>query len=401
VTPKQYIAAQQSKNPRRRVRASDLSKDTIKRLEEVAKVTGHSSEKAFAKVDSVGDYGEYLLGLIREGLSRETLRLLEEGLIAVGEIGDQTPNAYTERVGAGCAILFNSGLRDFVYRVARAFSTRAQPKTLVGTQATVPIEETARVVAEIFWWFSETGMPFGPEYQIQPHQILFAHRLATAAEMFLLAHELSHAVSMITAGESSTEPGLSAAQVDEFMADGEGITIVLANIISGTNPSSMGPEWAYAGAEFALQIYAALEALGVEFAESHPPAAERLSFLRNFISENLGDSTSWDGIHQPAHTIDLVFQALTKTILNPSAEQEKFFRRAEEEIAKELIELLGRCSGGAVPDYATFYPEASAILNRGYSSRISRGSRKDYLQICPEYRNRRCVGRGLDCVPTI
>ena len=370
MTPKQYIAAQQSKSPRRPIRISDLPKDKIQHLEEVMKVTSHSSEKALAKVDSVGDYGEYLLGLIRQGLPRETLRFLEEGLIAVGEIGDQTPNAYTERVGAGCAILFNSGLRDFVYRVARAFSTRAQPNTLAGTEATVSIEETARVVAEIFWWFNETGMPFGPGYTIQPHQILFAHRLATAAEMFLLAHELSHATAMIKADGSSTEPALGTAQVDEFLADGEGIAIVLANITNRIGPSSMSPDWAYAGAEFALQISATFEALGARFVESHPPATERLSFVRNFTSENLPDSTSWDSIYQPAHVIDLVFQALTKTILSPSAEQADFLRRAEEEIAKELIELLNRCSGGAVPDYFTFSSEASAILNRGYSSRI-------------------------------
>jgi hypothetical protein len=47
-----------------------------------------------------------------------------------------------------------------------------------------------------------------------------------------------------------------------------------------------------------------------------------------------------------------------------------FFEREAQHIASEFENLLNRCTGGAVPNYVTFYMEAGNIFGRGYSHKV-------------------------------
>ncbi len=94
---------------------------------------------------------------------------METGWIAVGEVNNPAPDCYVERVGTeGYAIILQSGLCRLIYRVARIVATRFRAMGEEGPAQGAGIEETARLVAEVLWWFQETGQSFGPDYWARP-----------------------------------------------------------------------------------------------------------------------------------------------------------------------------------------------------------------------------------------
>lgn len=203
--PRRYIAEMKKRAaPQRSLTEPDLPPWAVSEWQE----SGHGVDDLIKSTKDV-DYAERLLSHLSPRLPVELRQLFAEGAIAVGEVKDPKPNAFTRTLGPGeYAIIFNSGLRDFIYRIARVLATRFVPRTT--SKEDEPqisdISDTARLIAEIFWWFQETEQAFGPRYSTTQQQVQIASLLATEAEILLLAHEIGH---VIDHGSKHSVPGFA------------------------------------------------------------------------------------------------------------------------------------------------------------------------------------------------
>jgi hypothetical protein len=142
--PAEYIEGLKKNYTKRAVTAENLSEQLIFEIQQ----SGHSVEKVLQEINQ-SDYAYRLLSHLDSRLPQKLRDLFAEGLIAVGEVGDPSPNAYVKSLeGEGYAIIFNSGLRDFLYRIARILSTRFLPQG--STEKAPDLIETARLIAEVF-----------------------------------------------------------------------------------------------------------------------------------------------------------------------------------------------------------------------------------------------------------
>jgi hypothetical protein len=90
----------------------------------------------------------------------------------------------------GWIVLIDHRLMVYFYKIARAMALRIQ----VGTEplSDHPLQFSADLVGEILEAVLTTGRPMGRDYPIEHSRRLFASNLATAAERFVVAHELAH-----------------------------------------------------------------------------------------------------------------------------------------------------------------------------------------------------------------
>lgn len=288
--------------------------------------------------------------------------------MAVGEINDPIPNARAKRLnGPAYAVLFNSGLPKFLYRITRALSTRFSVEAEESNRESVSFEEMCRIITDIFFWYVETGQAFGPSYPITKHQMMVASMLAVEAESFFLAHELGHIFNEIkTIAEGQSEHIIQLAWEDEFAAD----QFALDTFISSRNhkESPVPLDICYAGAEIAISIFAGLETVGVEFEGTHPPASERLSLLREHLRNRCADDKTYDNITGFAKPLDLVFENIIGALSSP--DWQDFLDRAANDVMMQIDSLLEDCTGGMVPDYATFRAAMPEIFERIASYRL-------------------------------
>lgn len=321
------------------------------------------------------DFGQYLYSQLSPRLPAELQQLFTEGFIAIGAINEPSPNAYVKSLGEdGYAIVFHTGLRDFIYRLARVLSTRFLPSSEDPTSHQAPpFPETARLVAEIFWWFQETGCAFGPSYEISDQQLMVANKLATEAELFLVSHEIGHVIADLPLDRAFIErialTTTDGDHRDEHAADAIAVRLAMDLFNAASTPTAGVVQLRYAGVEFALRVFATLETLGFRFHGTHPSASSRLTFIRAEVRRLVANEQAWDGVTLLARGIESLFDEMA-TIMRRPAEHESFFVHAAEAVVRQLVDLLEKCTGGFVPDYMTFYQDAGAVFAQGYSHRL-------------------------------
>ncbi len=327
------------------------------------------------------DLAERLYRAIRRRLPLGVQKMVNRGQVALGAIYDNRPAAYVVTLGhLSFAVVLHSGLVHFLYRVIRALCTRV---TVVRSgqpdpAATVDLHETARIIAEIYWWYEATGQVYGPSYPILPYQRDFACLLSSAAEQFYLAHEFGHIVLLEGREGQKTkvrnedlllspdQQAQSSAHDDEFLADRFALATVLGMFCRKQSDRPRDLEMAYAGAEVAFQVYRGLEALGVKFEDTHPPAKERLAAIRAAIHEIDVSEELKQRLTQLSNQFEDVFERVLELIRNP-ADHEAFYLAAATEVSSKLESLLGECCKGPIPAYHHFLERVPMILNSGYS----------------------------------
>lgn len=366
MTPSEYIASIKAKDPPTTVDESRLPDWLKKQWVE----SGQDIVELLASANQY-DWAKYLLDHIKPRIHPALVSLLDSDLVASGTIGNPSPDAYVKKLDTGYAIVFHEGLKDFVYRVARVIATRFHTKdTKDDPSSGDDFQETARLIAEVFWWFQETGRAFGPLYPIDENQIRIANLLAMEAETFLVAHEIGH---IIADGIDTESPILvdlpdeiSPSHCDEFTADVLGLQLVLELHNENAKRDAFNTPLQYAAIEFPLQIYRALQELGFDFHDSHPAAGLRIYCIRNEMQRRCADDASWNSLFGLARAIDSMFTQIIQIITEPG-EHADFFKRAANSVMSDLDQALDKCTGGVVPNYAEFYPLAAEIFDRGYS----------------------------------
>ena len=364
--PSEYIASIKADDPPTAVEESSLP-DWLKT--QWVK-SGQDIAELLASVNQ-SDWAQNLLDHIKPRIHPALVSLLDSDFIAIGTIGNPSPDAYVKKLDTGYAIVFHAGLKDFIYRFTRVIATRFH---LAGTEddpsAGDDFQETARLIAEVFWWFQETGRAFGPQYPIDENQIQIANLLAMEAEAFLIAHEIGHIIA--DGIDSSSQPLLdlpdeiSPSHCDEFTADFLGLQLVLELHNENAKRDAFNTPLQYAAVEFALQIYRGLEELGFDFHDSHPAAGLRIERIRSEMQRRCADDSAWNSLFGLARAIDSMFTQIIQIITEPG-EHAEFFERSANRVVSDLDQALDRCTGGMVPNYAEFYPLAAEIFGRGYS----------------------------------
>lgn len=366
MTPKEYVASRKTSAKRRIYTEKDISSYIATACHnaglELSDLLKNLNEE---------DWAEFLVSYLKPRLHPVLLSLLESDTVAIGTIENPVPDASITELENGYAILFNTGMREFVYRLARIIATRF---SIADQSVGVELHETARLVAEVFWWFQETTVAYGPDYAINDAQMRIANNLAMEAEAFLLCHEIGH-IASDTPGMleelSDDMPGVDfAAHLDEFVADFFGAIFVLGAREDDHSPTdAINLQFRYAGIEFVLQIYQCLEKVGVNFSSSHPSATERLAYIRNAIRRRCADGESWLGLSTIASGIEGIFNNIL-AILDSPQEHTKYYERKAAELLDDLNRALDECSGEMVPDYANFHPRAGEIFARGYPESV-------------------------------
>lgn len=360
ITPAAFIAARKGAHP-----AEPICLEKAKRALSGLNVTDADVAASVEEINR-GDYVQRILASVSDRLPERVRELIATGAIAVGEVNEPTFDARTIPVGNGHAITINRGTHQFVYRIARILSTRFVPSE--GGASELPFEETARILAEAFWWFVESGQAFGPEYTITVEQRQTASLLTHAAMAFMLCHELGHAVADQEAPLEYKQDVAKDPHLDEHGADVFGAAWALGLVPNDEPQAAAVMAMRYAGIEFVLQVWSVLERLGIEFADTHPRALERLALIRHILHEKC-DEVTWAALAALAEAIEQIFARMAELLLDP-IEYESFFKTQAEQVIEELDVLLARCATSAVPDYMTFYSEAGAVLARGYPERV-------------------------------
>jgi len=229
------------------------------------------------------------------------------------------------------------------------------------------VPELARVIAEIFWWYQETELAFGPDYEIERSQVVLASALATYAETFLLAHEFGHIYAAQSSEWRKGAKGTNSIDsLEEHVADMAGLLTLLKAVQEGRGPFPRELPVAYAGAELALQIWHLMGRIGMTFVDGdHPPATERIAGLRVVLRQHCSSDGDYDAVTSLASGIEKLFEEVGEIILDPR-EHQLGYERAAERLVNDLRALIRKCTGGIVPDYMTFYQEAPRILAQGY-----------------------------------
>ncbi|MEB6588401.1 hypothetical protein MXM82_04515 [Pseudomonas asiatica] len=366
MTPKEYVASRKTSAKRRVYTEKDINSYIATACHnaglELSDLLKNLNEE---------DWAEFLVSYLKPRLHPVLLSLLESDTVAIGTIENPVPDASITELENGYAILFNTGMREFVYRLARIIATRF---SIADQSVGVELHETARLVAEVFWWFQETTVAYGPDYAINDAQMRIANNLAMEAEAFLLCHEIGH-IASDTPGMleelSDDMPGVDfAAHLDEFVADFFGAMFVLGAREDDHSPTdAINLQFRYAGIEFVLQIYQCLEKVGVNFSNSHPSATERLAYIRNAIRHRCADDESWLSLSTIASGIESIFNKIL-AILDSPQEHMQYYERKAAELLDDLNRALDECSGEMVPDYANFHPRAGEILARGYPESV-------------------------------
>lgn len=364
--PSEYIASIKADAPLTAVEESSLPEWLKKQWVK----SGLDIAELLASVNQ-SDWAQNLLAHIKPRIHPALVSLLDSDFIAIGTIGNPNPATYVKKLDTGYAIVLHDGLMAFIYRIARVISTRFHPTgTEDAPSAGDDLQETARLIAEVFWWFKETGRAYGPQYPIDENQIQIANLLTIEAEAFLIAHEIGHIITDCI--DISSQPLLdlpdefSPSHCEEFTADFLGLHLVLEPPNDNAKRDAFKTQFQYAAVEFVLQIYRGLEELGFDFLDSHPAAELRIVHIRSEMQRRCADDSTWNNLFGLARAIDSMFTQIIQIITEPG-EHAEFFKRSANSVVSDLDQALDRCTGDMVPNYAEFYPLAAEIFSRGYS----------------------------------
>ncbi len=365
MTPNEYVASKKASVKRRVYTDEDIPPSIV-----TACRTAGLNLSDFLEEINYQDWAEHLVSYLKPRLDPVLIAFLESDTVAIGAIDDPLPDASITKLENGYAILFSTGMREFVYRLARIIATRF---SIAEQRVDVGLHETARLVAEVFWWFQQTNIAHGPQYTINDDQMRVANTLAMEAEAFLLCHEIGHIMSdapgMLEKLSDDMRGIDVAAHLDEYAADFFGSFFVLGSRDDDSPDLATTLQFRYAGIEFMLLIYRCLEKIGMDFGDTHPPAGERLAYIRNAIRARCADNESWLGLSTIAGGIEAIFDKILE-ILDSPREHELYFERKARELLDDLNCALKECTGDMVPDYVNFHPRAGEIFARGYPESV-------------------------------
>lgn len=330
------------------------------------------------------DYAEELFEINKGRIPVIIKELFESKQLAIGELNSRFPEIHIKSFEQTYdhAITFNKGLKEFIYRIVRIYTTlivAPDPANKSGEFKYPSVEEISNKIASIFWWIKETKYEnFGPSYYIDKQQIDFAVKLSMEAEFFFLAHEFGHIFYSMRAEKDSSfdfireiESDLlaigNAEIIEELFADRCGMLICMGYLINKDFNTTYASKYTYLCVEMALLIFASLDLIGDAFFDkTHPPFSERINNIRNYLILVCDDENRYKAFTQLADinlaTYIRILQKVPKYFQGESREEDK-----ETSLMRNKFKnLLEKCSDGISPDHLTFSTEMNKLFNVGY-----------------------------------
>jgi len=236
--------------------------------------------------DTMPDPASENLRLLLSVAPKQLNALYASGDLAAGTVGRSEVDAYMTHEAFGGAssftVVVNLGFTHFLYRAAKAIALIVPEGESKADWKRIP--EIAELLADVTWWYSATQHAYASVPATEPYQTELALRISHLADLFCLAHELGHVWHSIVG--KSIEDGLPPPPTDviehraEHFADALGLDLLMDVAPIGLAIPDKG--WALAGAEFGLQIFRAMERAGLPHCSSHPLAATRIEYLREW-----------------------------------------------------------------------------------------------------------------------
>lgn len=285
--------------------------------------------------------------------------LLDKESVLVAELNTGSVNACAIKApNGGWLIALNRGLLSFFYGVTRALSTHMRVE---GEPADIQPGSRAGVhMAVTYDWYVATGLAVGSEFAVTPLQLNLASQLATAAETFVLAHEIAHhylghvqvaRLKTLRLGQHEVDV-METRREHEHEADIVGLRLVLEASRDG---GELDPPIAYAGAELALRSLQVLdEYRGIPVPTTHPTSAERVRILREALQANVTpDEFSY--LTDIADSFGEVFEVEAEHVVSRDRRQRALARRPEFE--EFLGSLVDRYASENRDQHRQFYAE--------------------------------------------
>lgn len=228
---------------------------------------------------------------------KERALLLRPDRVLIRTIPPAGINALTMWIAPRHVVAVNQGLALFLYRLARAFSAHVIIRG-PGDPPAPPESQAVGIIATLLdWMASPVRAPLVEDWLVGPREIRTADNFTTAAERFVMAHEIAHILHRhLIADSAKVEIGrVSPLDLDtrpveqEITADVTGAMLA----IESTQNDGIDPRAAVAGIQFFLQALALAEKVGaVHVGKTHPPAEERLAVCHDAINERYGPHAS-------------------------------------------------------------------------------------------------------------
>jgi hypothetical protein len=262
------------------------------------------------------DRGRRLYYLLEPCLPAGIRKAFADGRAVIGEVGIAQPAAFAEPLRDGYVIEVFTGLPDFFYSISRAMHSQAQfqfGETSPQAQVMAQIDQTVAAIEEIFRIFQKTEKIAKPaNYPISQDQLEMASTLSTHAEAFVVAHEIGHL--QIWEREPNA-PRESSLQI-ERLADEIAVQFVLGLYCNEPVPRK---RMVYAGAEFAVRVFAGLEHLGKYFGQdTHPLPTRRLESIRAAARELCGSHREYVRLIRLATMYDQFLEDMERRIAGPA-----------------------------------------------------------------------------------
>lgn len=364
-SPHEYIEA--------RRKHSDPS--PARRKEAIAQYLTSEELERFS-CDCKGDMSQHLLELLKPRLPASITAILDSEKVAIGLIDDPIPNAHLISLDNGYAIAINSGLIEFIYRITRALSTKFIAST-DSKEDCFTIEETSRIIFEIFDWYIGSWQRIGkehaagPQYSVNRTQVIFASNLALEAEGFFLAHEIGHLLCELSKTSSLDLSALKEEGEDEETFADKFAFWAIMSAWGKPESKDYHPDLAFAGAFVALRMFDALSkycesSYQKTFSGPHPNAGQRITNLINWTWELCGkNAKGFQQVTRLGGVIEFIFSHIEYRFDCPKFED--YYKQSATQVTNQLEELLTSYSSDELfSDQATFRERAHIILNKGY-----------------------------------
>jgi len=383
MTPQKFIESLQKNTNKSNIDKKQLNQTLINEIEKL----GISLDEYIEQVNNK-DWAFNLFEMLGPLLPNEVTKILNSSNVAVGTVTNSSPSIYVKELDSGFAIVFHSGLKDFIYRVSRIISTRFESTNSCSFKDNKnDLKHVARHIAEVFWWMKATGTAFGPEYNINSEQQKLAGYIAMESEIFFMAHEVGH---IIYGSENSSEAyaeifndDIPLIHKEEHIADIFAMTTVMGLFKTDKQNDLFTSQLKYASIEFTLQIFRILESLNIISNNSHPSSKNRLTKIRERMKQFCTEEV-WNNISVIALGIEKLFDEI-ETICHDPKELSSYYEKEADVLANTLDQLLDKCVGNVTPDYHSFYSEAGKLFSVGYPQKfiehIANISAKFYQEI--------------------
>jgi hypothetical protein len=277
-------------------------------------------QRAHPAIYQAADGGLALFSAAFDFAPLELTSMAWKGLIAGGEVGELTPTVYVRYLARGSAVIVHSGLMRLLYSAARAMTATDGGQSREEQTPRLTAKHAAGHIAQLFKDVKERWLGTAQVFAATTEQQRWADTIAVHAEVFMLMHELAHIYNQRIGWRRRIGSWRRGEFSQEIAADATACDWLIAYLL---NPKPGGPprQMLYAGAEFALRTWMAMEAAGIQLEDTHPKAGDRVAVLRSKLRAAAGSRTFY-AIANTALAFDQMWRAIEQLLRGRALEFE-------------------------------------------------------------------------------